>query len=94
MFNSARYLTSGVAATIPEYLQLFMWQCIDRLPDERDYLQVFRLEPFGGMQQIRHTSEQPEHQMLYMLPTDEPVIAKIYVVNDDDHSTMLLAEEY
>lgn len=94
MFNNPRYLTAGIAATIPNFLQLFMWQCIDRLPDERDYLQVFRLEPFGGMQQIRHTSEQPEHQMLYMLPTDHPVIAKIYVIDDDDHSTMLLAEEY
>ena len=59
MFNNPRYLTAGVAAAIPEFLQLFMWQCIDRLPDDRDYLQVFRLEPFGGMQQIRHTSEQP-----------------------------------
>ena len=94
MFNNPRYLTAGVSATIPEYLQLFMWQCIDRLPDERDYLQVFRLEPFGGMQQIRHISEQPEHQMLYMLPADDPITAKIYVVDSDDYSTMLLAEEY
>ncbi len=70
MFNNPRYLTAGVAAIVSMYLQSFLWQCIDRLPDERDYLQVFRLEPFGGMQQIRHTSEQPEHQMLYMLPTD------------------------
>ena len=94
MFNNPRYLTTGIATTIPDFLQLFMWQCIDRLPDERDYLQVFRLEPFGGMQQIRHTSEQPEHQMLYMLPADAPITAKIYVIDDDEHSTMLLSEEY
>ena len=94
MFNNPRYLTAGVFATIPEFLQLFMWQFIDRLPDERDYLQVFRLEPFGRMQQIRHTSEQPEHQMLYMLPTDEPVTAKVYVIDSDTYSTMPLAEEY
>ena len=94
MFNNPRYLTAGVAAVIPDFLQLFMWQCIDRLPAERDWLQVFRLEPFGGMQQIRHTSEQPEHQMLYMLPTDEPVTAKVYVIDSDTYSTMLLAEEY
>lgn len=94
MFNNPRYLTAGVTAVIPDFLQLFMWQCIDRLPDERDYLQVFRLEPFGGRQQIRHTSKQPEHQMLYMLPTDEPVCAKVYVIDSDDYSTMLLAEEY
>ena len=94
MFNNPRYLTAGVAATIPECLQLFIWQCIDRLPDERDYLQVFRLEPFGGMQKIRHTSEQPEHHMLYMLPTNEPVTAKVYVIDSETYCTMLLAEEY
>ena len=94
MFNNPRYLTAGVAATIPDFLQLFMWQCIDRLPDDRDYLQVFRLEPFGGMQQIQHTSEQPEYSMLYMLPTDEPVTAKLYVIDSETYCTMLLAEEY
>lgn len=94
MFNNPRYLTAGVAASVPMYLQLFLWQCIDRLPEERDYLQVFRLEPFDGMQQIRHTSEQPEHQMLYMLPTDNPITAKIYVIDSEEHSTMLLASEY
>lgn len=26
MFNNSRYLTAGVAATIPEYLQLFIWR--------------------------------------------------------------------
>ena len=94
MFNNSRFLTAGVAATIPEFLQLFMWQCVDRLPDERDYLQVFELKPFGGMQQIRHTAEQPEHQMLYMIPCDEPVAAKVYVIDSDTYSTMLLVEEY
>ena len=94
MFNNPRYLTAGVAASVPMYLQLFLWQCIDRLPDERDYLQVFRLEPFDGMQQIRHTSEQPEYSMLYMIPVDEPITAKIYVIDSEEHSTMLLASEY
>ena len=94
MFNNPRYLTAGVAATIPDFLQLFMWQCIDRLPDDRDYLQVFRLEPFGGMQQIRHTAEQPAHKMVYILPADEPVTAKIYVIDSETYCTMLLAEEY
>jgi hypothetical protein len=94
MFNNSRYLTAGVAATIPEFLQLFIWNCIDRLPDERDYLQVFRLEPFGEMQQLRHTSEQPAHQVFYMIPADEPITAKVYVIDSETYSTMLLAEEY
>ena len=95
MFNNQRYLTRGVEAEIPLALQLFMWNCIDRLPAERDYFQVFRLEPMGEtMQQIRHESEQPEHHMTYLIPTDNPITAKVYVIDDEDHSTMLLASEY
>lgn len=94
MFKSQRYVTRGVSDSISQLIQTFIWNCIERLPENCDYLQVFQLDPFGGMQQIRHTSEQPEHQMLYMLPTDEPVCAKVYVIDSDDYSTMLLAEEY
>ncbi|MBR3044899.1 MAG: hypothetical protein IKH27_11000 [Oscillospiraceae bacterium] len=94
MFKSQRYVTRGVNDSISQLIQTFIWNCIDRLPENCDYLQVFRLEPFGRMQQIRHTSEQPEHQMLYMLPTDELVCARVYVIDSDDYSTMLLAEEY
>lgn len=46
MFNNNRYLTCGVDSTIPLELQLFLWNCVDELPAERDYLQVFKLEPF------------------------------------------------
>ncbi|MGN0629949.1 MAG: DUF960 family protein, partial [Ruminococcus sp.] len=44
MFNNQRYLTKGVQADIPFELQVFMWECIDRLPEERDYFQVFKLD--------------------------------------------------
>ena len=94
MFNNSRYLTAGVAATIPECLQLFIWQCIDRLPDDRDYLQVFRLEPFGGMQQIEHTAEEPEYRKVFLFPSDNPITAKLYVIDSETYCTMLLAEEY
>lgn len=44
MFNNKRYLSRGVDDTIPIELQLFMWGCIDQLPEPRDYLQIFDLE--------------------------------------------------
>lgn len=95
MFQNARYLTRGVDAEIPLHLQLFMWGCVDRLPEKRDYLQVFELEPLGKkMQRITHTAEQPDHRMTYLISTEEPITAKIYVIDDGDHSTMLLASEY
>ena len=94
MFNNNRYLTRGVQAEIPLELQLFMWECIDNLPEPKDYLQVFSLEAFGEMQRITHTSEEPEYKMEYLIPSESPITAKIFVIDDGDHSTMLLAEEY
>ena len=95
MFNNSRYLTKGVQAEIPFELQIFMWGCIDSLPHERDYLQVFELENVDDIQRIHHFSEQPEYSKEYLLPTiTNPITAKIYIIDDGEHSTMLLVEEY
>ena len=95
MFRNQRYLTRGVYSEIPIELQLFMWKCIDRLPENRDYFQVFELENLGSIQRITHFSKQQEYRMEYLLPTiTNPVTAKVYVIDDGDHSTMLFAEEY
>ena len=94
MFTNQRYLTHGIEASISLRLQTLLWNLIDLLPPERDYLQVFWLKPFGGMQQVIHTAEEPAYKKVLMFPTDEPITAKIYVIDDDDHTTMLLAEEY
>ena len=94
MFDNPRYLTCGVDATIPLRLQTLPWNLIDLLPPESDYLQVFWLKPFGGMQQVIHTAEEPEYKKVLLFPSDDPITAKIYVIDDSDHCTMLLAEEY
>ena len=94
MFKIQRYLTRGVGDTIPLQLQMFIWNCIDRLPDNCDYLQVFQLNPFGGMQLIKHTSEEPEYKKVYLFPSEAPITAKIYVIDSETYCTMLLAEEY
>lgn len=95
MFSNQRYLTRGVQADITFELQFFMWECIDNLQIEKDYFQVFELSILDGIQRIHHFSEQPEYSMEYFLPTIiHTVTAKVYVIDDGDHSTMLLAEEY
>ena len=94
MFQNKRFLTRGVQAEIPMELQLFLWNCIDQLPEERDYFQVFKLDVRNGKQHIHHFSEQPKYSKEYMIDLANPVNQKVYVIDDTDHSTMVLAEEY
>ena len=94
MFQNKRFLTRGVQAEIPIELQLFLWNCIDQLPEERDYFQVFALKEIDGKQHIHHFSEQPEYSKEYQISTEKPITANVYVIDDIDHSTMILADEY
>lgn len=93
-FRSARYLTRGVDNTIPIETQIKMWEMIERLPVPADYLQIFRLHGADGVQHITHEQEEPAYSETVSYECAEPVTEKIYVIDDDDHCTMLLAEEY
>ena len=94
-FKNKRYITSGVDSKADLLLQLFMWSCIDRLDVPKDYLQVFKLTLEDGKQKITHIQEQPEYKREHLIVSDAPVfIGTIFVIDDEDHSTMLLAEEY
>ena len=84
MFQNKRFLTRGVQAEIPIELQLFLWNCIDNLPEERDYFQVFALKEIDGKQHIHHFSEQPEYSKEYQISTEKPITAKVYVIDDTD----------
>jgi hypothetical protein len=95
LFSNKRYLTCGVDAEIPPLLQVLLWQLIDlRKPNPLDYLQVFKLTIENGLQIITHAQKQPPHLQAIICHTDEPVEAKIYVIDDGENSTMLLASEY
>lgn len=93
--SKKRYLTRGVDSEILLDIQIFMWEAVDKMPEPKDYLQVFRLTEQNGLQVIHHTSEQPEYEMTYILPTvTKAITAKVYIIDDGEHCTMLLAEEY
>ena len=94
MFPQRRYMTARIDREIPPNLQLFLWQAVDRLGDDADYLQVFQLSTLSGMQQIIHTQEEPNMRMVYLIPSDNPITAKIYIITDEGYATMLFAEEY
>ena len=55
-FRSQRFLTRGVASSIPLPLQLTMWGMIEQIPTP-DYLQVFTLTGKDGEQSILHEQE-------------------------------------
>ncbi len=95
MFKNSRYATRGINAEIPLALQLILWKMIDDMEVARkDYLQVFTLSTENGEQKIIHEQEQPDYRKEYVFSTDRLVNSKIFVIDDGDHSTMLLAEEY
>ncbi len=95
MFNNSHYATRGINAEIPLALQLVLWKMIDEMEvAKKDYLQVFILSSENGEQKIVHEQEQPDYRKEYVFSGDCLVNAKIFVIDDGDHSTMLLAEEY
>ena len=80
---------------MPLVTQIILWDCIDSMKVERkDYLQVFKLVANGTNQQVTHSQEETAYEHTFTFPADEPITAKIFVIDDETHTTMLLAEEY
>ena len=102
MFNeSNRYITRGVNENIDIRLQLIMWSMIDKLKQEKkikvDYLQVFNLRRDGSSIIIEHSQECPNYKKVYSILDEDIEFSgkeKIFVIDSEDYSTMLLAEEY
>ena len=98
MFDSKnRYITSGIESSVPLYLIMILWELIDceKQNTKLDYLQIFRLSKENGKQRIVHEQEQPKpFKKTYVYRMPETFTGKIYAIDDRDHETMLLAEEY
>ena len=95
MFPRKRCITQNVLREIPLGWTAFLWQCVDRPPIEQDYLQVFELSEVNGLQRIIHTQERPPYRKEYFFaPLFRTVTAKIYIIDDETHATMLFANEY
>ena len=92
-FTNPRYCTSTIISTVPKVYMNIMWEKIDELPEDRDYLQVFEFFKEDGRQKFRHRAEEPQHCTEYDCALPVPDM-KIYVIDDGDHSTMLFADEY
>ena len=100
-FDSHRYITRGVAAEIPLDIQLMLFESIEVMRDkveELDWLQVMKLEGITkddvSVLRIVHVQEMPEGQVEYYLACEFEGKQTVFVVDDVDHVTMLLASEY
>lgn len=101
-FSGSRYVTSGVAENFPIELQVALFSAVEQMSEkvsgQLDYLQVFEIATeFKGQKKflhIYHMQEYPEAKLEYFIPTDEEVTGRAYMIDDVDHITLLLAEEY
>ena len=71
-----------------------MWELINNLPVDRDYLQVFSFEPDINGQRIIHSQENPDYKKEYVFNLDTGVVGKVFVIDDGTYSTMLMNYEY
>lgn len=99
MFDGKRFATSRITASIPNFMQNLLWFLIETMDVEsKDHLQVIELSKTlkdgKQAQKIIHEQEKPPYRKEHIIPAESPIIAKIFVIDDGTHSTMLLAEEY
>lgn len=96
MFRGQRYLTRGIRDQIDINIQVAMWRMIENLKCEVDYLQIFEIEQMRDNQvRITHSQEEPEYKSeTVMTGIVKSNHIKIYIIDDSEYSTMLLASEY
>lgn len=101
-FSGSRYVTSGVAENFSIELQVALFSAVEQMREkvsgQLDYLQIFKIvTEFRGQKKflhIYHMQECPEAKLEYFIPTDVEVNGRAYMIDDVDHITLLLAEEY
>ena len=102
MFNNNRYVTRGVNTEVDIRLQILIWNLIDKINNDKsisvDYLQVFNISKKHNKILIQHSQEVPEYKKLYEIKNLKDIEVedklKLFVIDEADHSTMLLAQEY
>lgn len=92
-----RYITRGVNEKVDLSLQILLWNLVDDLKVEKDYLQVFKLSRTGEVINIEHIQEVLEYKSFIKVNAKDLEFKeemKIYVIDSGIYSTMLLSEEY
>ena len=92
-----RHISQGIKEKIGPLQYLLLWQLIDDMEVEKDSVQVFVLRKKfcrKGLQEVEHTQKNPVYKNIFRYYTTNPVNAEIHVIDKDERSIMILAEEY
>lgn len=101
-FDGKRYITRGVNENIPLDIQIIIWELIDNLVKndvKTDYLQIVEISSFPSVEGISliltHSQEVEPYKKKYEVRKyKESLNFRIYVIDDIEHCTMMLASEY
>lgn len=101
-----RYITRGIANSLPITLQHQLWKLVAQRENEQskaneslDYFHIFQLNMHNSQLYIKHIQERPEYIKIHKANVKQPInINKVYIIREDDvglsYYVMLLPEEY
>ncbi|ALM58430.1 hypothetical protein AXF07_05465 [Staphylococcus aureus] len=101
-----RYITRGIANSLPITLQKQVWQIVTQREREQskvnellDYFHIFQFNTRHNQLYIKHKQERPEYVKIHKANYSKVInINKVYIIREDDvdlsYYVMLLPEEY
>lgn len=89
-----RQVTTKARSRIPHEIETLMWNMLDSMDEDKDYLQIFKLSSINGKLLIHHYQEQPPWEEEVTLVIDCSINEKIYILVENGLETMMLAEDY
>lgn len=96
LFQNDRYVTEGIKDKLYPLHQLLLWNFIDEMDvEQKYYFQSFNIT--GGVQvvEIEHIQDTPPYRAVHRLKTGILIEnIKVYVIDDEERTTMLLSNEY
>lgn len=89
-------MTAKIGEKVPQNVLKFLLECVDQLPNNKDYLQVFDLDTDSeGILHVVHTQEEPEYREEYSIPLNEVTLkGKIFIIIEKVALTIMWSHEY
>ncbi|MEX6379016.1 DUF960 family protein [Staphylococcus saprophyticus] len=101
-----RYITRGIANSLPISLQKQLWQLVVQRENQQskeleaiDYFHIFQFNMHNNQLYVKHKQELPEYVKIHKANYSKAInMNKVYIIREDDvdlsYYVMLLPEEY